>query len=506
VGQMLFHSLSVLFGLFSALAGVRYTADSLSGEKREGTLGLLFLTDLKGYDVVLGKLVATSARGVSGLLAIVPVLALPLLMGGVSYGECGRMVLVLLAAMFLSLATGLLASALSRHARRAMTLTFLLLLALHVGLPLLGTMTARTQAVAGGWITMPSLASAYARVSDALYRLEPGHYWASVGTMFGLACLFLTGASVVVRHAWQDRPETGSNGGWGLWWRRLVYGGSDSARAFRRESLEVNPCLWLGARHRLRPLLIWGVLGLIGLVWAGGWLRWGEGWRELEVVVLVLYLMHLALKLTMASEACQRLGPERRDGTLELLLSTPLTVREILRGQMLVLRRQFLGPVLVVLALDVLVTIWGWHIPAGWSRDAWLWFCVVGISTFLADMYTLAWVGLWVGLTARHGNRATGGTVARVLILPWLIWIGLLLLRAWSRVPGGTSGEGGYLTLWFVIALVNNALFLIWSRARLRRDLRFVASERYGAGTPAGRTLSVPGSGDSLGSPLVQPS
>ena len=38
------------------LSGIFITADCLSEEKREGTLGLLFLTDLRGYDVVLGKL------------------------------------------------------------------------------------------------------------------------------------------------------------------------------------------------------------------------------------------------------------------------------------------------------------------------------------------------------------------------------------------------------------------------------------------------------------------
>ena len=62
--------------------GRRATADCLSQEKRDGTLGLLFLTDLKGHDVVLGKLVATSLRGFYGLLAVFPVLAVPLLLGG----------------------------------------------------------------------------------------------------------------------------------------------------------------------------------------------------------------------------------------------------------------------------------------------------------------------------------------------------------------------------------------------------------------------------------------
>ena len=31
------------------------TADCLSEEKREGTLGLLFLTDLRGYDIVVSS-------------------------------------------------------------------------------------------------------------------------------------------------------------------------------------------------------------------------------------------------------------------------------------------------------------------------------------------------------------------------------------------------------------------------------------------------------------------
>ena len=40
---------------FCAVAGIRATADSISSEKREGTIGLLLLTDLRGYDIVIGK-------------------------------------------------------------------------------------------------------------------------------------------------------------------------------------------------------------------------------------------------------------------------------------------------------------------------------------------------------------------------------------------------------------------------------------------------------------------
>ena len=39
----------------SAIAGLVLTADCISQERREGTLGLLFLTDLRGPDVALGN-------------------------------------------------------------------------------------------------------------------------------------------------------------------------------------------------------------------------------------------------------------------------------------------------------------------------------------------------------------------------------------------------------------------------------------------------------------------
>src|SRR6266513_1081846 len=120
LGKDVFNVVSGLFLFTSLMAGVRYTADCLSEEKREGTLGLLFLTDLKGYDVVLGKLAATSVSAFYGLLAALPVLAVPVLLGGITNAEFWRVALVLVNTFLLSLAIGIFGSALSRDARRAM--------------------------------------------------------------------------------------------------------------------------------------------------------------------------------------------------------------------------------------------------------------------------------------------------------------------------------------------------------------------------------------------------
>src|SRR5262249_11952150 len=81
IAMTLFGILTGSAVLYSLLSGVRSTADCLSQEKRDGTLGLLFLTDLKGYDVVMGKLAATSLNVLYSVLAVVPMLAIPLLMG-----------------------------------------------------------------------------------------------------------------------------------------------------------------------------------------------------------------------------------------------------------------------------------------------------------------------------------------------------------------------------------------------------------------------------------------
>src|SRR5436309_15203095 len=63
------------------------TADCLSRERREGTLGLLFLTPLSSRGVVIGKSLIHALRAATMLLATLPILALPFLIGGVSWQE-----------------------------------------------------------------------------------------------------------------------------------------------------------------------------------------------------------------------------------------------------------------------------------------------------------------------------------------------------------------------------------------------------------------------------------
>src|SRR6266496_5075350 len=52
VGSEIFTTLCGFGMVYGLLAGPLKTADCVSRERREGTLGLLFLTDLRSYEVV----------------------------------------------------------------------------------------------------------------------------------------------------------------------------------------------------------------------------------------------------------------------------------------------------------------------------------------------------------------------------------------------------------------------------------------------------------------------
>jgi ABC-type transport system involved in cytochrome c biogenesis permease component len=61
------------------------TADCISRERREGTLGLLFLTPLTPLDVILGKSCVHILRVLTLLVAALPILGMPFVLGGVAW-------------------------------------------------------------------------------------------------------------------------------------------------------------------------------------------------------------------------------------------------------------------------------------------------------------------------------------------------------------------------------------------------------------------------------------
>ena len=150
---------------------------------------------------------------------------------------------------------------------------------------------------------------------------------------------------------------------------------------------------------------------------------------------------------------------------MELLLSTPIHVRQILRGQHLALRELFLGPIGLLVGVEcVLVAAQIWLLAQRGSgvTERVLLVLVLGfcIVWFILDLLAVAEVGMWFGLTSAKPTQALTKTVLFVLILP------LVFLPCCSLVGPG-------------LMVAKSVIFFTWAQGRLERDFRRAATERY---------------------------
>ena len=486
MGMVLFVVLSAMLCLYSLGAGARITSDCLSEEKREGTLGLLFLTDLKGYDIVSGKLVANSLNIFYGLLSAFPVLAVSLLMGGVTSGEFWRVSLTATNLLFLSLSVGMFASAICREERKATSLAFLLLLLVLAAAPLveLGLHLAqRSRATTTEWLIFSPAFAAFAaftpRIGFKLYD-----FWMAALLTQVYVWIFLVLACVIVPRAWQDRaakvPFTLHT-----FWRRIF--GSDPVleTALRKRLLSVNPFLWIAARDPMKSVAVWIVLLVLTGLWIWGYLTWPGDWKNLPNYVMSAVLLHTLLKFWLATEACYRFVQDRKSGALELLLSTPLSVSDILRGQRLALVRQFAGPALYILGIDLLFLYLGLkdrEIGDQSARNFWILIWMAGMIVFVMDLFALSWVSMWMGLKNLKVNRAGGAAISRILVLPWLVFtLSLTVLGAITFLARIGWNEYFVLSYWFGLCVVNNLVFNTWAKRNLLHRFRDIATQRFDA-------------------------
>jgi ABC-type transport system involved in cytochrome c biogenesis permease component len=488
IGQMMFYTLTGGLMVYCLLAGLRSTADCLSEEKREGTLGLLFLTDLRGYDVIIGKLTANSLAVFYCVIAVLPVLAIPLLLGGVAGAEFGRISLVLVNTLFFSLCAGMLASAMCRNGRAAIIWTLLLILLVAAGGPVLGLALWWTANWRGNYpleFLLPSPVFSYFAGVDTFFARSLGKgFYVSVGIVHVLAWVYLGLASLIAPRSWQDRPSSPAGARRSELLRTGMEGDADVQRAFRSRLLNRNAFFWLATRPRSRALWAWVPLAVAALAWSWGMLKFGRDWNNTGVYLTTGFLLSVTIKGYIGAECGRRLVEDRKIGAMELLLSTPLSVRQILHGQFLALQRQFFFPVLVMFVVDVWLLIAG--LSSSWlnsssEQSIWLWMWLAGMVMFIADVTTLYWLGMWTGLAMRNPKHAFGAAITPVLALPW---IGLgVVMTIIELLPlemrRSFRWDGFPLLVWFVLGITVDLLFGLNARRNLLLNFRLVAAQRY---------------------------
>ena len=487
VGKILFYTLTGGVMFYSWLAGLRFTADCLSEEKRDGTLGLLFLTDLRGYDVVVGKLLANSLAVFYCVLAVLPVLAIPLLMGGVEVAEFARLVAAIVNTLFLSLCAGMLASAICSSARAAISWTLMLLLLVSAGGPALGMGEWWLRNWQGGYrfeFLVPSPVFNYFAGVDEFYKrgLSAG-YVASLVSVHLIAWLFLALASLIVRRAWQDKPATESGMRRRSAVQNILEGDANARNEFRTRLLNKNPFYWLATKPRQRAAWTWTPLVIAAVAWVWGLWKIGADWLNPGMYATTVIILGLIFKGMIGAEASRRMLEDRKIGAMELLLSTPLTVKEIVRGQRLALQRQFQFPIIVFLVVGFVLLLAGagHNDTTANDRKYWIATGLLAGFVFVADIAALFWTGMWQGLSVKNSKHAFGGTFVPIVVVPWVAFA--LVMTAISLLPRELQPKFNDATpaiaLWFVLCLIADFGFGFWARHQLLTKFRVVAAQRF---------------------------
>jgi hypothetical protein len=161
-----------------------------------------------------------------------------------------------------------------------------------------------------------------------------------------------------------------------------------------------------------------------------------------------------------------------------------LTVREILRGQLLALMRQFLGPLVLVIAVGCLFAVASFSDNDTGSEHAfWGSIWLGGMVMLVADLAALYWVGMWQALIAKSPNHAARGNVARILVVPSIIFALLLLGDSLIANRRGSDPSWKFLLgCWFGLGLAADIGFGAWARHKLLSDFRLAAAQRYAPG------------------------
>jgi len=501
LGKALFYSLSALAGMICLLAGSG-VADSISREKREGTLGLLFLTNLSGYDVVAGKLAAGSLGAAYRVISILPIMAMGFLFGGVEFDMYVRVIFACANSMLLSLAIAAYWSSRLTTSWACMlawlgTMTFLV-----IGIPFLMMLLMRlipyfyvTQELKPLYLSVFTLSPGFTAVVAVGPKMYLSQYyylfWISLGVQHLMAWRAFQLASKRTQNVWheQELQLTRRNRGRSLKdrFKRLFHW----LRWRHRPVKDEAPIAWLVRRSRLGLNITLFIFAVATMAYAAGWFFEAHTWRDSDRFSFVMTLTHLWLLGWMAGEAATWVFRDRQSGAMELILATPLKVRDILRAHFQGINQKLLWPVLWIVAVDIFFMF---HDQTYYHGVRFHYFKYIVwlslIAMLLFNLYVLRWTATWMGLISRNEfNAAIGGLIWLSLPTWGIITCGAFisfLLTVVFEIPLAKEfsrqfEEWHFLLAWLLLGSINN-LVLLWISRRECLRLREYAALRPESG------------------------
>jgi hypothetical protein len=442
-------------------------------ERRQQSLELLYLTGMGATELFLGKLVGGILVSSSELLALAPLVALPFLSGGLSFELFVATAVCLPTVFVLVLAIGSLASALCRQEGTAFVVSGVLVGVLCLALPLpynLGTWLAGQPPFSQAWLAASPALGPW-MVAKNFGGFAIGHFWLWAAVMWALTASFLAAAAGVLRRNWRRDLQGAGREGWQARWEKFALGDVRWRQALRRRVLAVNAYQWLAQRDRRPVLQAWGFIASMCIFWVLGWCAWPRLWPSPLNFYTTAMLLLLGVGMLISYAAARRMTEDRRDGALELLLTTPLDPSEMLAGQRAALQEQFqpvkwglCGLLLLMVLAGFLTRSWSgfgtvsylavWCVFFGWcwrsaqrSAPLAMWVAANCGRPFYwsfrkGGLWNRAWTIYWFGMVANSFGVFGGfapsfptGSIAEMVVTVFILFLVLLFMIQARNTP-----------------------------------------------------------------------
>lgn len=401
-------------------------AGVVAGEKERDTFVLLLLTDLPPWEILLQKWLGRVIPMACFVLMGLPLMGIAYAFGGISLSWMLLGIAGLAAAILQVSSVGLMWSCICRSTAGAFVATYLTLLAMYAGPPISALLLGFHDG--DEWLL---LFPPYAFNDYTIDYRAPWAWLCIPGT--SLFCLILARTFVVRRAMVQprnlllalfryiDRRMNQAN---------RITGGVVLFKSADRLP-EDRPVAWreLTKRALSKPhylLRIFLVLELPVLILAAFAFTLGGGSNHLAVGIS--FILWLLVTLVVIVQSASALASERGHQTLDVLLSTPLTGRQIVLEKTAGIRRLILVLMLPMISLALLQVWWRgrldvykWNSLDNSHLNAALYYALGAAAAIFIYLPLVAWFGLWVGMWSRNPGRA--------------ILLSLGLFTAWCLAP-----------------------------------------------------------------------
>ena len=345
---------TILLGLVG-LAAPAATAGSICLDKARGNLALLFATDLSNREIVFGKLAARLVPVFGLILCCTPVLAIATLFGGIDpVGLFGTLLVISSCALF-GCVLALTLSVWGRKTHEVLLATYVIGI-VYLLIPFM--LEALRWQLPGAVLPKFETMLRFNPVFLILATLDapPGMSAINLGaqaTFFGIG--LAVSAMLVALSTWRIRVVVvrqmgqGERSGSRASRRRGLFGWLDRRsspvggmlRRSRRSSIRLldrNPVFWRECQRR-RPswsnrfvrsvyVLLCGGFSLVAIVLM---VRGNSDGRDLAVAVNIIQVAAGLLMLSVSSATS--LAEERQRGSLDVLMTTPMSTRSIVLGK-----------------------------------------------------------------------------------------------------------------------------------------------------------------------------